>query len=442
VESQSRNSRYRRAVVILSVVAAASLAILLSVNPALTRYVNSPAFRESLEKETATGLHFPDFKFGAIRRIGPLDATSDHGIGRQGRKAITSLEAHKITARFDPGGIFLRRWSIDDLHVERAEIGIQVYEPSFEAPPARPWFAFLLPDRVYLNHVWSDHADVTWQMRGAPAGIFDTRLVITPHGRDFEYQASGGVLKNPPFPSLDVKKVHLLITKTLFALYGLDVVSGEHGTIHADGTAATHDDKNLNFKISWSDLTVAEWLPSNWHGHFTGNADGELKWTGHDYKLDSATMSGGLRIKSGRVAKIGFLDQVAVISGRPDLRSLALNECRGSFVWQKSDCRVNDLALEEKGKFRIEGEVRISEHSLGGKIDLGLAPDYLTWLPRSEEIFPRESGGYHWTTVHLGGTLENPQQDLSPRIVEALKGSPSALLGAALRELGAWLRGE
>jgi hypothetical protein len=428
--------------VIVAAVVAVSLAIIFSVNPRLDRYVNSAAFRNALEKETAKGLHFSDFKFGAIRRAGPLTATSDQGTGRDGRKAMTSLAANKITAHFNPAGIFLRRWSIDDLHVEHAEIGIQVYEPSPEPTPARPWFAFLLPDRVYLNHVWSDHADITWQMRGARAGIFDTRLVITPHGRDFEYQASGGVLRNPPVPDLAVKKVHLLITKTLFALYDLDVVSGEHGTIHAAGTAATREDKNLNFKFTWNNLTVADWLPSTSREHFMGDADGELQWTGTEYKLGSATMRGGLRIKKGHVVKLNFLDQIAAIAGRPELRNLALNECRGKFVWQKSDCRLTDLALEEKGKFRIEGEARISDRSLGGKIDLGLARDYLAWLPHPEEVFPRESGGYRWTTVHLGGTLEDPQQDLSPRIIEALKGSPSALLGAAFRAFGVWLRGE
>ncbi len=442
MKSWSHIARYRKALVIVSVIIVAGFGIIFSVNPILERYVNSSGFRNALEKETAKGLHFSNFKFGDIRRTGPLSGASDRGIGRNGRKAITSLDAEKITARFNPAGIFLRRWSIDDLHVEHAEIGIQVYEPTPEPTPARPWFGFLLPDRVYLGHVWSDHADVTWQMRNARAGIFDTRLVITPHGRDFEYQASGGVLRNPPLPSLGVKKVHLLITKTLFAVYDLDVVSGENGTIHAGGTAATHEDKNLDFKISWNNLALAEWLPSSWREHCMGNADGELQWTGREYKLGSATMRGGLRIKSGRISKINFLDQIAVIAGRPDLRSLALNECSGSFVWQKSDCRLTDLALEEKGKFRVEGAVSISDRSLGGKIDLGLARDYLTWLPHFEEVFPRESGGYRWTTVHLAGTLENPQQDLSPRIMEALKGSPSALFAAALRQFGAWLRGE
>jgi hypothetical protein len=408
----------------------------------LTRYVNGSAFRDVLEKETARGLHFPDFKFEHLMRTGLLTAASDRALGINGRKAITSLEAHTITARFDPMGLFLRRWSIDDLHVERAQIGIQIYEPSPEPAPVRRWFAFLLPDRVYLNHVWSDHADVTWQMRGQRAGIFDTKLVITPHGRDFEYQATGGALRNPPAPNLDLKRTHLLITKTLFKLYDLDVTSGDGGTIHAEGNAATRGDKNLKFNISWKDLPLVEWLPLSWQDHFKGSADGELEWTGHEYKLRAATVSGGLRINRGRVSGLSFLDQIAVIAARPDLRSLQLTECSARFVWQKSGYQLKDVAIEEKGKFRVEGAVGIAERSLSGKIDLGLAPEYLTWLPHPEEVFPRESGGYRWTTVHIAGTLENPEQDLSPRIMEALKGSPSALIGAALRRFGAWLRGD
>ena len=443
LKPSTRKSRSRRPIIVVATVFASSvLAVLVFVNPVLTRYINGSAFRDMLEKETAKGLHFPDFKFETLRRTGLLTAASDRVLGLKGRKAITSLEAHTITARFDPMGLFLRRWSIDDLHVERAEIGIQIYEPVPEPAPARRWFAFLLPDRVYLDHVWSDHADVTWKMRDQPAGIFDTKLVITPHGRDFDYQATGGVLRNPPMPNLDLKRTHLLITKTLFKLYVLDVASGERGTIHAEGNAATRGDKNLEFNISWKDLSLAEWLPLSWQDKFKGSADGELQWTGHEYKLGEANISGAMRINRGRVSGLSFFDQIAVIAARPELRSLQLTECRARFVWQKSDCQLKDVTIEEEGKFRVEGAVSISERSLGGKIDLGLAPEYLTWLPHPEEVFPRESGGYRWTTVHLGGTLENPQQDLSPRIMETLKGSPSALIGAALRRFGAWLRGD
>jgi hypothetical protein len=42
--------------------------------------------------------------------------------------------------------------------------------------------------------------------------------------------------------------------------------------------------------------------------------------------------------------------------------------------------------------------------------------------------------------VHLSGTLENPKQDLSPRLLAAIKESPGALIQFALKSLSAWLQ--
>jgi len=64
----------------------------------------------------------------------------------------------------------------------------------------------------------------------------------------------------------------------------------------------------------------------------------------------------------------------------------------------------------------------------------------LDWLPKPEEVFPHQHDGYLWTTVHLSGTIEAPQQDLSPRIMEVLKENPGAALGLLLRQFGEWLK--
>jgi len=59
----------------------------------------------------------------------------------------------------------------------------------------------------------------------------------------------------------------------------------------------------------------------------------------------------------------------------------------------------------------MEGKISINDHSLGGAVQLGISREYLDWLPNPEEVFTREEGGYMWTTVHLSGTLDHPQQD-------------------------------
>ena len=72
---------------------------------------------------------------------------------------------------------------------------------------------------------------------------------------------------------------------------------------------------------------------------------------------------------------------------------------------------------------------------------MGIARSLLGWLPNAEAVFPRERDGYLWTTVHLSGTLAAPEQDLSPRIMEAIKSDPGTAVKLFFRQAGEWLEG-
>ncbi|MBV9618588.1 MAG: hypothetical protein JO201_05200 [Verrucomicrobia bacterium] len=417
------------------------LLIVAAANPAVTRYVENPRFRTIVEQETAKGLHFPDAKFAPIQRAGLLSARTENFQARNGWKAMTSLDANKISARFNPFGVLLRRWQVDDLRIDRAKIGIHVYEPKPEPTPSKPWYHIFLPDRVYLKRVWSDDVDVTWPMRRETGGIFGTRLTVTPHGRDFEYHATGGTMRNPSIPDLAVERTHLLITKKIFTLYMLDLHCGD-GDIHSKGSTAIGGEKAANFSFKWNAVPIIEWLPRGWRYNFAGTASGDAQWTGNDYKLSTATIAGNIHIIRGQIHNSKFLDQIAAITNRSDLAQLELDECRSKFRWQEGGCELSEIAIEQNKKFRIEGSLSLSGKSLGGMLQIGLAPECLAWLPNPEEIFSRRSGSYLWITIHLSGTLDSPKHDLSPRLLGALKESPGALLGAALRALSTWLDSE
>src|SRR5205814_10387390 len=124
-----------------------------------------------------------------------------------------------------------------------------------------------LPQRVYLKLVESEPAAVTWRFRREKGGFFGTRLVITPHGRDFNYQATGGTLKMALIPNLQLRDRHLLITKKLLSLYHLDLQSGVNGHIHAEGAAGTSEDRSVNFNFSFERGPVEVWLPRQWREH-------------------------------------------------------------------------------------------------------------------------------------------------------------------------------
>ena len=75
---------------------------------------------------------------------------------------MKSLDAHGISARFDPWGVFVRQWRFTDVHVQSGDVAIQIYQANPEAVKPKPWFAIFLPNRVYVQRIESEQANVTW----------------------------------------------------------------------------------------------------------------------------------------------------------------------------------------------------------------------------------------------------------------------------------------
>ena len=120
-------------------------------SPLLTRYVEGDAFRVADGGGNGEGVAFSS---GALRTdsttTGTLTAQSDSFKADNGQKAMKSLDAHGITAKFDPWGVFLRQWRFTDGVCNLATSRVQIYEANPEAVPGKPWFAIFLPNRVYL----------------------------------------------------------------------------------------------------------------------------------------------------------------------------------------------------------------------------------------------------------------------------------------------------
>ncbi len=297
-------------------------------------------------------------------------------------------------------------------------------------------------NRVYLKKIQSDQANVTWRFRGERAGFFGTQLLITPNGRDFDYVATGGRLKMAPAPNLDLRRIHLLITKTLLTLYDLNLASDSRTdeTIRAQGHAGLGQDKSIDVKANFNSVPIRQWWPADWKGRFNGSAFGDLHCTGKNPKLESSAGEGSLQIHDGRVENVSLLNKLAELAQKKSFEHLALNDCSLSFAWEYPKIDINNIVIEERGKFRIEGEMSIAQRRLSGAIRLGLTREYLDWLPNPEEVFGRKESDYLWTNVRLFGTIDDPKQDLSPRIIELFKESPGASLQLLFRQFEGWLK--
>ena len=243
-------------------------------------------------------------------------------------------------------------------------------------------------------------------------------------------------------PDLELRRAHLLITKTLLTIYDIDLASdvGSAESIHAQANAGIGKDKSVNLRANFNQVPIRSWLPADWKQHLAGSASGDLYWAGQDPKLESSSGEGSLRVSNGRIDHLPLLEKLAELAQKKSFEHLELNDCSLSFGWNYPKIEINNIAIEERGKFRIEGEMSIEQRRLRGTIRLGLTREYLDWLPNPEEVFSRKQDGYLWTNVRLFGTIDDPGQDLSPRIIELFKQSPGAYLSLFFRQFEGWLK--
>jgi hypothetical protein len=264
-------------------------------------------------------------------------------------------------------------------------------------------------------------------------------LLITPYDRDFEYRAEGGVMKTGVVPDLVLRQLHLLITKELLTLYELELAPGakSSGRIRVNGWAGMKNDKSISAETNFSEIPIQPWIPKAWAKVIKGSASGEVAWKGTDMTMESSSGWGKFRIEDGRVAGARFLEDVASLIGKP-IEQVSLSRFSLGFEWKYPRVQIKQIDVEGEGVFRLQGTATINNKRLSGELQLGVTPAYLEWLPKAQRVFTRQGDGYLWTTVQLGGSLDDPQEDLSPRVAELLKKSPAAALGLFFRAIGEW----
>ena len=115
-----------------------------------------------------------------------------------------------------------------------------------------------------------------------------------------------------------------------------------------------------------------------------------------------------------------MLDRIALFTRTEQFRRITLQKAAADFAWTKAKLVVNHLVLESEGLIRVEGDFVVSNGALDGLFQVGVTPTSLRWLPGSQtRVFTVERDGYVWTAMRLTGPLNNLQEDLSPRLINA-----------------------
>jgi hypothetical protein len=429
----SRRSRKRRGsggggragrVVLIVLVLAA--VVVVGVYGSLRVYLHSDGFRKFLSAEAgkAAGV---DGEFAPFRWDGLSVRTE--GFQGGGVEMIQSLRAEGLVTEVSLGGVKRGVWELHETEVSRLEVEMDLRKDQESAVPdgqpgggavgkthGRGW----LPSRVEVHGLDVRRVEVTAltdKGAGTAAGM-SVRAEREGPGEVYRAEVSGGTIRLPQdwLPEVRLADARLRYRDGSVFLIGAELRAWNEGRLEVSGEWSRRADEYALGGTARG-IKAAELLNEDWSHRLTGDISSTFTIDGRGA---SPRASGSLRMENGVLTALPVLDALAAYADTRRFRVLTLSESRTDWRWRDGELILTDLVMASEGLVRVEGTLTIRGRELDGIFRLGLAPGTLSRIPGAEtEVFMAGERGLLWAPVRITGTLDDPREDLTDRLIKA-----------------------
>lgn len=391
----------------------------------LRAYLHSEGFRKFLSAEVSRAAKvdgfFDPFKWDGL-------AVETPGFHATGTGVMAGVDAYEIDTEVGFGGVGRGVWEIRATRITR--LGIEVDLTKKEEPaPTKPaerkkevmkqqpgW----VPSQVELESLEIGEIAIKAKTTSGEITAKGMSLKATPDkGKNaFKGEVLGGTVNSPLewAPELRVERVIGTYRDGSAFITKAELSAWEDARIRAFGEWNSGD-KTYSFEGDIEGVKCAELLNENWARRLTGDL---VSTFSVDNIRGSMAMAGELQILNGTLTALPMLDSLAAYADTRRFRLLQLNEARTKWRWANGEIILNDIAMGSEGLIRIEGDMNIRGNAIDGRFRLGLVPGILSNIPGAEtDVFLPGSHGLLWASLHVTGTLEDPQEDLTERLIQA-----------------------
>jgi len=377
-------------------------------------YIRSDSFRSLLTDVTGKAFD-ANAGFGPLHWTGASVYSETATLEGNAGSALRQVKADQVRAEINWRAVFSGAWRVEEISIERLNGEWTPSPPSAERAKKEvqspAGLASLLPRRFELGLLRIGKADLAF----GDIKISNSSISVKPDGSGWVFQGNGGDLHLPEVPPLTINTFRareqggdFFLTEGLFRL-------GANGKLEASGESSGGG----RLQLSWEGIQAGDLLEKEWKKRLSGTLSGNAALR---FPLQA---NGTAQLREGLLENVPLLATVAEFTGNPAFRRMPLQEVDGNFEYSGGHLSVSQFSAESKGLMRVEGMFTIGKQgNLDGTFEIGVTPQTLQWLPGSRErVFKKARNGYLWTDLKLGGTVQHPTENLSPRLIGAMGGA-------------------
>lgn len=398
---------------------------LIGIYTMLRSYLHSDAFRKFLSAEVSEMARvrgeFALFRWqGLAVETDSFEATGDG--------PVTHVRADGLHTEVGLGGVRRGVWEISGSSVRRLEISVdttrlspenktpETPSPSLKKPQRPAWF----PSDAELQAVDVRDVAVKAILKQGLAVASGLKIHAEHAGAKDSYRGEieGGTIRVPfsIVPELRLERARFRYHEGQVFLTDSTIAAWDKGRIHSSGE---WNMKSQQFSAigDVSGIKCDEVFNPDWAKRLTGDVVS-------DFTLNNRPgypqAGGKLTIHNGMLTALPMLDALAAYADTRRFRTITLNDARTEWRWKNGEISLSNLVLASEALIRLEGSITIRERKIDGLFRLGLAPGTLATIPGAEtDVFVLGERGLLWTPIRITGTLDDPREDLSERLLTA-----------------------
>jgi hypothetical protein len=355
---------------------------------------------------------------------GALYSADYNGKGRP-KTHVASIQAKDLSARPNWLKLFSGVWDFNDVLVKNVDLVIGTPAPDAPgAPSEHHSLGIKLPSFLHpkfeVNRVSVGQINLHWTAGDKPAEISGLQATAVHRAdKQWDVSANGGTLNASGWPAFQVDQATGSYQSAAVTVSQAKLVVPTGGSIAVNGSVDLEGKRPYKFHGDLAGLSLTDFPPTKWH--LQGFASGSLDFTGDLADPNSGQIVGAVHLDKAKLDWSLLFGKVRSLVKQLGLNDWLLDSVDVQLNRQGQHFEFSNLSVKYQDLLRVEGGGTIEGDQINANLTIGLSSSLLGWIPGVQpKVFPDQHDGLCWAQMHVTGPLNDPKEDLSKRISDAI----------------------